>query len=413
MSEHSIDNEFDRPFPAMTPGQRYHLDVFGYVVIENTLTEEETGRLLEAMQRLKTDLLAVEPDAYVRGCRLGAHRPHYLHFAHILEADPAIYDYLTHPRLVGLAEELVGGIVRLEESEAIINERDPDAEWDGRYGFHVGTWPDLGTYTENGLFHCTFVKTLTNLTELGPDDGGTVVVAGSHKIKAPREEITASAYEDRSLIHQVVAPAGSTLLFGEALIHATGRIGQPKVESARHAIAEINPEVRLIPHRMRLGPDNVMALIADFDVIADGSDNFETRFLLNDACHVGARTLVSAAILRFEGQLSTFKSHLGHDHPCYRCLYREPPPPGLVPSCSEGGVLGALAGVMGSLQTTEVLKELLGIGNSLSGHLVIYDALDTNFRKMRLKRDAGCPLCGDAPTITLSSLQEGAHAGAG
>jgi len=197
------------------------------------------------------------------------------------------------------------------------------------------------------------------------------------------------------------------------VIHATGRIGQPKVESARHAIAEINPEVRLIPHRMRLGPDNVMALIADFDVIADGSDNFETRFLLNDACHVGARTLVSAAILRFEGQLSTFKSHLGHDHPCYRCLYREPPPPGLVPSCSEGGVLGALAGVMGSLQTTEVLKELLGIGDSLSGHLVIYDALDTNFRKMRLKRDAGCPLCGDAPTITLSSLQEGAHAGAG
>ncbi len=197
------------------------------------------------------------------------------------------------------------------------------------------------------------------------------------------------------------------------VIHATGRIGQPKVESARHAIAEINPEVRLIPHRTRLGPDNVMALIADFDVIADGSDNFETRFLLNDACHVGARTLVSAAILRFEGQLSTFKSHLGHDHPCYRCLYREPPPPGLVPSCSEGGVLGALAGVMGSLQTTEVLKELLGIGDSLSGHLVIYDALDTNFRKMRLKPDAGCPLCGDAPTITLSSLQEGAHAGAG
>ena len=149
---------------------------------------------------------------------------HHCHFAHILEADPAIYDYLTHPRLVGLAEELVGGIVRLEESEAIINERDPDAEPDGRYGFHVGTWPDLGTYTENGLFHCTFVKTLTNLTELGPDDGGTVVVAGSHKIKAPREEITASAYEDRSLIHQVVAPAGSTLLFGEALIHATGQI---------------------------------------------------------------------------------------------------------------------------------------------------------------------------------------------
>ena len=212
-----------RHFDVISKAQVEHFLDRGYVVIENTLTEEETGRLLEAMQRLKTDLLAVEPDAYVRGCRLGAHRPHDLHFAHILEADPAIYDYLTHPRLVGLAEELVGGIVRLEESEAIINERDPNAESDGRYGFHVGTWPDLGTYTENGLFHCTFVKPLTNLTELGPDDGGTVVVAGSHKIKAPREEITASAYEDRSLIHQVMAPAGSTLLFGEALIHATGQ----------------------------------------------------------------------------------------------------------------------------------------------------------------------------------------------
>ena len=223
MSENNGGGEFVRPFPAMTPGQRYHLDVFGYVVIENTLTEEETGRLLESLQRLKTDLLAVERDACVRGCRLGAHRPHYLHFAHILEADPAIYDSLTHPRLVGLAEELVGGSVRLEESEAIINERDPDVE-PGRYGFHVGTWPDLGTYTENALFHCTFVKTLTNLTELGPDDGGTVFIAGSHKIKAPKEEVIACASEDRSLIHQVVAPAGSTLLFGEALIHATGDI---------------------------------------------------------------------------------------------------------------------------------------------------------------------------------------------
>jgi len=197
------------------------------------------------------------------------------------------------------------------------------------------------------------------------------------------------------------------------VIHATGRIGQPKVESARRAIAEINPEVRLIPHRERLGASNVMALIGKYDLVADGSDNFETRFLLNDACHLGVRTLVSAAILRFEGQISTFKSHLGHDHPCYRCLYREPPPPGLIPSCAEGGVLGALAGVMGSLQTTEVLKELLALGDSLSGHLMLYDALGANFRKIRLRRDAGCPLCGDAPSITEASLREGAHAGAG
>lgn len=217
-------SDFERPFPALTPAQRYHLDVFGYVVVENTLTAEEVGCLLAAMQKLKKDLLDAEEGAYVRGCRLSARRPHHCHFAHILETDPAIYDYLTHTRLVGLAEELVGGTVRLEESEAVINSRDPAAKPDGRYGFHTGTSPDIGTYTENGLYHCTFVKTLTNLTELGPDDGGTVCIAGSHKIKAPREDIIACAYDDPSLIHQVVAPAGSTMLFGEALIHATGRI---------------------------------------------------------------------------------------------------------------------------------------------------------------------------------------------
>ncbi|MEE8333713.1 MAG: molybdopterin-synthase adenylyltransferase MoeB [Alphaproteobacteria bacterium] len=184
------------------------------------------------------------------------------------------------------------------------------------------------------------------------------------------------------------------------VIHSTGRIGMPKVESARETVAGVNPDVKLIAHGERLDASNVMELIANYDVIADGSDNFDTRFLLNDACHLAGKTLVSAAILRFEGQLSTFKSHLGPEYPCYRCLYREPPPPGLVPSCSEGGVLGALAGVLGTLQTTEVLKEVLGIGDSLAGHLLLYDALGTEFRKIRLKRDASCPLCGDEPSIT-------------
>ena len=222
------DDSFKRPFPALTPAQRYHLDVYGYVVVENVLSEGETGRLLEAMQRLKRDLLASgDPaSARVRNCCLSAYKPHHLHFAHILEADPALFDYLTHPRLVGMAEELVGGDVRLEESEAVINTRAPDTDVSAppRYGFHVGTWPDVGTYTSNDLYHCTFVKTLTNLTELGPDDGGTVCIAGSHKVGGPRETIIEAAQADPSLIHQVIAPAGSTLLFGEALIHATGQI---------------------------------------------------------------------------------------------------------------------------------------------------------------------------------------------
>ncbi|NKB65701.1 MAG: hypothetical protein GKR89_01450 [Candidatus Latescibacteria bacterium] len=227
MAEQADPDDFVRPFPALTPAQRYYLDVFGYVVVENTLSADETGELLQAMQRLKRDLLATgDPTKVkVRGCRLSAHKPHHCHFAHILEADPAIFKYLTHPRLVGMAEEIIGGSARLEESEAVINRRNPEEDSAPlRYGFHTGTRPQYGTYTENGLYHCNFVKTLTNLTELGPDDGGTVVVAGSHKIECPQEQIVACAYEDPSLIHQVVAPAGSTLLFGEALIHATGKI---------------------------------------------------------------------------------------------------------------------------------------------------------------------------------------------
>lgn len=192
------------------------------------------------------------------------------------------------------------------------------------------------------------------------------------------------------------------------VIHATSRIGVPKVESAALAVAEINPGITLVPHNERLISDNVARLIADYDVIADGSDNFDTRFLLNDACHLAGKILVSGAILRFEGQIATFKSHLGSAYPCYRCLYRDPPPPGMIPSCSEGGVLGALAGTVGSLQATEVLKEIMDIGQSLAGQLILYDALDATFRKIKLPRDAACPLCGDQPSITDLS----AHAAA-
>jgi adenylyltransferase/sulfurtransferase len=171
-------------------------------------------------------------------------------------------------------------------------------------------------------------------------------------------------------------------------------------------LSNLQRQVIHVPHDERLTSANVMRLIADYDVIADGSDNFDTRFLLNDACHLAGKTLVSGAILRFEGQISTFKSHLGPDYPCYRCLYSAPPPPGMIPSCSEGGVLGALAGTVGSLQATEVLKEIMAIGNSLAGNLLLYDALDTTFRKIRLPRDASCRLCGDQPSITDLSAHD-------
>ena len=171
------------------------------------------------------------------------------------------------------------------------------------------------------------------------------------------------------------------------------------MESAKDRAAALNPDVNLVPHQMRLNPDNVMDLLADYDIIADGSDNFDTRFLLNDACFLAKKTLVSAAVLRFDGQLSTYKAYLGPPNPCYRCIFPEPPPPDSIPSCSQGGVLGAMAGVMGTMQATEVIKEILGIGASLSGRLVIHDALAGEFRTVRVKPDPNCALCGDNPSI--------------
>lgn len=183
------------------------------------------------------------------------------------------------------------------------------------------------------------------------------------------------------------------------VIHATDAVGTPKVDSAGRSVQAINPEIAFVPHRARLTAENAVSLIGQYDLVADGSDNFETRFLVNDACHLAGKTLVSAAILRFEGQISTFRSGRRQGDPCYRCLYREAPAPGLVPSCSEGGVLGALAGAVGSLQAIEVMKEIMGIGDSLAGWLMIYDALSSEVRKMKLPRDPDCPLCGDTPSI--------------
>ena len=176
--------------------------------------------------------------------------------------------------------------------------------------------------------------------------------------------------------------------------HTTARLGTAKVDSAARAMRDLNPEIAVHTHHERLDGGNVAALVAAYDLVCDGTDNFETRFLLADACVAGRRTLISAAVLRFEGQLSTFKPHLDPVGPCYRCLYPAPPPAGTVPSCSEAGVLGAVTGVMGTLQATEVLKEIIGIGDSLSGWLLVWDALGATFRKLRLRKDPECPVCG-------------------
>ena len=187
------------------------------------------------------------------------------------------------------------------------------------------------------------------------------------------------------------------------IIHGMASLGRPKVESARDAVLAINPGIQVEIHRLRLNAGNALPLFAGYDVIADGSDNLPTRFLVNDAARLAGKPLVSGAVLRFEGQLATFKV----PGPCYRCLYHDIPPDDATPSCAQAGVLGAMAGVVGSMQATEILKELLGIGDSLSGWLLRINALSMTFRKVRLKRDPACPLCGDHPVLHgLSAYQE-------
>lgn len=176
------------------------------------------------------------------------------------------------------------------------------------------------------------------------------------------------------------------------IIHTTQRVGEYKAESARQAIQDLNPDVNVITYIERLDETNVARIIADYDVIIDGTDNFPTRYLLNDAALIANKPVVHGSVFRFEGQVTVFKPH---DGPCYRCLYREPPPPELAPSCAEAGVLGVLPGIIGLLQTTEAIKLLLGIGDPLVGCLLTYDALSGEFTELRLFQDPECPACGE------------------
>lgn len=175
------------------------------------------------------------------------------------------------------------------------------------------------------------------------------------------------------------------------IVHASDRVGTPKTKSAIEGLAAINPEVRVIPHNLRLDAANARDLVEAYDVVVDGSDNFATRYTLNDTCIALRKPLVAASLLRFEGQLSTFKPWTGG--PCYRCLHREAPPRDLIPRCEEAGILGAVAGVMGTLQAVETIKEVLGLGESLSGTLVMYDALSTRFMRVKVPKDPDCPSC--------------------
>ncbi len=239
-----------------------------------------------------------------------------------------------------------------------------------------------------------------------PEVGGT----GQARLRAARVLVVgAGGLGSPVLLYRAAAGVGTIGLVDpdavdlsnlqRQIAHRTADLGQPKVESAAAAARAINPGVQIEAHHARIGADNALKLVSGYDLVCDGTDNFATRFLVSDACVLAGRTLVSAAVLRFEGQLSVFKPHAGPSFPCYRCLYPEAPPAGLVPTCSEAGVLGAVTGVMGTLQATEVLKEILAVGDTLAGRLLIWDALATRFRTVRLPRDPQCPSCGTAASI--------------
>ena len=182
------------------------------------------------------------------------------------------------------------------------------------------------------------------------------------------------------------------------ILHGTENVGRLKTESARERLQSLNPGITIELHPFKLTSENALDLVARYDIVVDGTDNFPTRYLVNDACVLSGKPNVYGSIFRFEGQASVFAPRLGG--PCYRCLFPEPPPPGSVPSCAEGGVLGVLPGVIGTIQATEILKLILGIGTTLLNRLLLFDALEMKFRELKLRRDPQCPACGDHPTIT-------------
>jgi adenylyltransferase/sulfurtransferase len=180
------------------------------------------------------------------------------------------------------------------------------------------------------------------------------------------------------------------------ILHRVDTVGLPKVESAARTIAGINPDVKVVPYRTRLYSDNVFEIFENYDLIVDGTDNFQTRYLTNDAAVMTNKTVVHGSIFQFDGQVTVFKPKEG---PCYRCLFPAPPPAGAVPNCAEAGVFGVLPGIIGSIQAVEVLKLILGEGDPLIGRLLIFDALAMEFSEVKIRRDPGCPVCGDNPTI--------------
>jgi adenylyltransferase/sulfurtransferase len=257
------------------------------------------------------------------------------------------------------------------------------------------------TETKLPLSHAEMLRYSRHL--LLPEVG----VSGQRKLKAARV-LTVGAGGLGSPLSLYLAAAGVGTIgivdfdlvdltnLQRQIVHGTSTLGRPKLDSAEERLTDLNPNVKIERHETRLTSQNALEILREYDVVVDGTDNFPTRYLVNDACVLLGKPNVYGSIFRFEGQASLFYAEQG---PCYRCLYSEPPPPGLVPSCAEGGVLGVLPGIIGSIQALETIKWIIGAGNSLVGRLLLFDALKLRFRELELRKDPACPLCGSNPTI--------------
>jgi molybdopterin-synthase adenylyltransferase len=225
--------------------------------------------------------------------------------------------------------------------------------------------------------------------------GAKVLIIGAGGLGSPAALYLASAGVGRlGIVDSDVVELNN---LQRQIVHATKDVGRPKVESAKDRLTAINTDVEVIPYKLRLTSRNILDIIKDYDIIVDGSDNFPTRYLVNDACVISRKTLSHAGIFRYDGQAITI---IPGKSACYRCLFPEPPPPGLAPSCQEAGILGAVAGVIGAIQANEALKHILGMGELLAGRLLIFNALDSSFRQVKVPLDPKCPVCSDTPTIT-------------
>jgi len=256
---------------------------------------------------------------------------------------------------------------------------------------------NFDTFTDSELAH--YSRHLS-LREVGPDGqarlkGASVLLVGLGGLGSPLAMYLAAAGVGRIGIVEFDVVDESNL--HRQVLFGSSQVGQPKLACGAARLRDLNPHIAVDEHAGALTRDNAREIVADYDIVADGADNFATRYLVNDACVLEGKPLVSASILAFEGQLAVYNHDGG---PCYRCLFPVPPPPGVVPSCAEGGVLGILPGVMGTLQATEVIKLLLGLGHVASGRLVHYDALSLAFSNFNVSRDPGCAICGDSPGIT-------------